>query len=58
MKLSEAVESKLGEVVELWAEEHLPGRPAILGCAVYASLADELLKKQKEIEDKFPLGKE
>jgi hypothetical protein len=55
MELSEAVKAKLGEAVELWAGENLPGRPAILGYAVYSSLEQELLKKQKEIEGTFPL---
>lgn len=54
MELSEAVKVKLGEAVELWAEENLPGRPAILGYAVFTSLEKELLKKQQEIETTFP----
>lgn len=55
MELSEAVKKKLAEVVELWAEDNLPGRPAILGYAVFSSLERELLKKQGEIEKEFPL---
>ena len=54
MGLSEAVKSKLAEAIQLWADENLPGRPAILGCAVYFSVESELLKKQKEIEEAFP----
>ena len=55
MELSENVKAKLVEAVEAWADEHLPGRPAILGFSVFLSLEQELLKKQKEIEEKFPL---
>ena len=54
MALSEAVKEKLGEAIQLWADENLPGRPAILGYAVYSSVEQELLKKQKEIEERFP----
>jgi hypothetical protein len=54
MELSEAVKSKLAEAVQLWADENLPGRPAILGYAVYSSVEGELRKKQKEIEETFP----
>ncbi len=54
MELSETVKTKLAEAVQLWADENLPGRPAILGYAVYSSVEGELLKKQKEIEETFP----
>lgn len=58
MELSESVCAKLGEAVELWAEENLEGRPAILGAAVYASVKRVLMEQQKEIEERFPTGKE
>jgi hypothetical protein len=54
MDLPESVKLKLGEAVELWCEEILPGRPAILVHAVLSALKMELLKKQAEIERKFP----
>ena len=54
MELSENVKAKLGEAIEAWAEENLPGRPALLGYAVYSSVEQELLKKQAEIEERFP----
>ena len=54
MGLSEEVRAKLAEAVQLWADENLPGCPAILGYAVYSSVESELLKKQKEIEETFP----
>ena len=55
MELSEKVKAKLGEVVELWAEDNLPGRPAILGAAVYKALERELLKNQAKIVETFPV---
>ena len=54
MELSEIVKEKLGEAVQLWADENLSGRPAILGYAIYSAVESELLKKQKEIEERFP----
>lgn len=54
MELSENVKAKLGETIKAWADENLLGRPAVLGYAVYLSLEKELLKKQAEIEEKFP----
>ena len=54
-ELSNAVKEKLGEALQLWADENLPGRPAILGYAVYSSVEKTLLEKQQEIEERFPL---
>jgi len=54
MELSESAKSKLGAAVQEWADEHLPGRPAILGYMVFSSVVNELLKKQAEIEKEFP----
>jgi len=55
MDLSKQVKEKLAEAIQLWADENLPGRPSILGYAVYSSVESELLRKQKEIEEEFPL---
>jgi hypothetical protein len=55
MILSEAVKEKLGEAIELWAEDVLPGRPAILGVAAFSSLEQSLLETQAEIEKLFPI---
>ena len=53
-KLSENVKNKLAEAVEAWADENLAGQPTLLATCVYYSLESELLKKQKEIDEKFP----
>ena len=52
-KLSEAVKSKLSEAVEIWADEKLNGKPAILANAVYFALEAELIKKTQEISERF-----
>lgn len=57
-ELSENVRGLLGTAIEAWADEHLPGRPALLGYAVFASVEKALLDKQAEIEEKFPLAHE
>ena len=53
MELKENVKEKLAEAVELWADENLIGKPAILANAVYFSLENVLIEKQKEIHEKF-----
>jgi hypothetical protein len=53
MELKESVKEKLSDVVNLWAEDNLIGKPALLASAVYFALEKELLRKQKEIEDTF-----
>jgi hypothetical protein len=60
MDLSEQVKEKLAEAVRLWADENLSGRPApaFIYYCVYSSVEGELLKKQKEIEGKFPVKKD
>jgi hypothetical protein len=55
MELSSVVKEKLGEAIQAWADENLPGRPAILGYMVYSSVEKALLEKQAEIEKTFPL---
>ena len=54
-ELSDIVKEKLSHAIEQWVDENLPGRPAILGYAVYSSVEQALLKKQAEIEKSFPL---
>jgi hypothetical protein len=51
--LSEQVKGKLGETVELWADENLIGKPAILANALYMSLEKVMIEKQKEIKKTF-----
>lgn len=53
IKLSEQVKEKLSEVIKLWADEHLIGKPEILLNAVYFSLEAKLIEKTKEINEVF-----
>jgi len=53
MELKENVKEKLAEAVELWADENLIGKPAILANAIYFSLEKVLIDKAKEIQEKF-----
>jgi hypothetical protein len=52
-KLPVNIEEKLGEVIEEWAEIYLPGKPALLGTAVYFSMEKLLIDKTNEIIEKF-----
>jgi hypothetical protein len=54
MELSASVKAKLGEAIQEWSDENLPGRPNILGYMVYSSVEKTLLEKQEEIEKTFP----
>jgi len=49
------VQEKLEEAVELWAEKYLPGRPAMLGSAMFYTLEAAMTKKTKEIIETFPI---
>lgn len=53
MELKENVKEKLAEAVELWADENLIGKPAVLANAIYFSLEKVLIEKAKEIQEKF-----
>lgn len=55
MELSNKVKHKLEEVVEIWANDHLDGRPAILAPGVYFSLESKLREQTEKIEKTFPL---
>lgn len=54
MEISQRVKDKIAEAVELWAEETLDGKPAILANATYFSMVAALQKKTDEIEAEFP----
>lgn len=54
IELSERVNKLLEELVIAWAEDNLPGRPAILAHTVYWALQTELVRKQEEIDKEFP----
>ena len=57
MELSNEVKHKLEEVVEVWADDHLDGRPAILASGVYFQLEKKLREQTEKIEKTFPLEK-
>ena len=53
MEISQNVKDKLAEAVELWAEETLEGKPAILANATYFCMVKTLQEKTNEINSKF-----
>jgi S-methylmethionine-dependent homocysteine/selenocysteine methylase len=55
MELSKNVKTKLSEAISVWADEVLPGRPAILANCVYFALEKSLLEEQEKIEKNFPI---
>lgn len=54
MEISQAVKDKLAEAVDLWTDETLVGRPAILANATYFSLCKKMQDLTDEIAEKFP----
>lgn len=53
MEISAAVKNKLAEAIEVWAEETLDGKPALLANATYFSIVSFLQNKTDEINEKF-----
>ena len=53
MELKEEVKTKLAEAVELWADENLSGKPAILANMIYLSLEKTFKEKIEEINKNF-----
>ena len=53
MEISQAVKDKLAEVIEMWADEVLNGKPAVLANAIYFSMEKHLQDKTNEISEKF-----
>ena len=53
MELSETVRAKLAEVVELWADENLAGKPALLANCMFITLKSKMLEQAKEISETF-----
>jgi len=51
--LSEEVENKLAEAVELWADEELNGKPALLANGMYYSLRSAMIKQIEKINETF-----
>lgn len=58
MEISQKVKYKMAEVIEMWAEENLEGKPAILANATYFGICKYLQDKTNEINEEFKfLGK-
>lgn len=53
MEISQKVKDKMAETIELWAEETLDRKPAILANATYFSMVKILQEKTDEINVKF-----
>lgn len=53
MELSIKIKEKLSEVVDMFAEENLQGKPVILGYIVYQALEKALMQKWTEINTEF-----
>ena len=53
MEISQKVKDKIAEVIELWADETLDGKPAILANATYFGLVKDLQKRTDEICESF-----
>jgi hypothetical protein len=52
--ISQQVKDKLAEVIELWADDNIEGRPALLANATYATMLQTLEAKTEEIAEAFP----
>jgi len=51
--MNKNIKEKLGEVIELWADIYLVGKPAILANAVYFNMEQKLMELTKNISDIF-----
>ncbi len=52
-ELKENVKNKLAEAIELWADEYLVGKPALLANGVYFNLVQLLESKTLQINETF-----
>ena len=53
IELPESIKLKLAEAVEIWADENLNGKPAILANAMYFNIEKAMIKSIQEINEKF-----
>lgn len=53
-EIKEIVKDKLMEAVEIWAVDHLEGKPSLLMSAVYFALEKTLEEQGKKIREIFP----
>lgn len=54
MELAENVKQKLAEAVDLWANENLGGKPALLATCMFFSLEKEMINQAEKIKETFP----
>lgn len=54
MELSETVRDALANAVEVWANENLEGKPALLANCMYISLEKRMIEQAEEIAEHFP----
>lgn len=52
-EVSQAVKDKLAEALEVWAEETLEGKPALLGTGVYFTMCRVLQEETDKINTTF-----
>jgi len=52
--ITDEVRDQIAIAVEMWADDNLPGRPAVLGHMVYLDMCKALEEKEAEIEKTFP----
>lgn len=53
MEISQKVKDKIAEAIEIWADETLEGKPAILANATYFNMCKVLQDKTDEINKTF-----
>lgn len=53
VSLDDDIKTKLAEVIEIWADRNLVGKPAILANAMYFNIEKEMIKNINEINSKF-----
>jgi len=53
MELPEIIKIKLSEAVELWADENLTGKPALLANMMYFNLEKTMIEDAKKILKDF-----
>ena len=52
--LSAEIKDAIAEALEIWRDEYLEGKPAILAMCVYSNMLQLLEKKTEEILERFP----
>jgi len=53
MELKENVKQKLAEAIELWADENLVGKPALLANCIYIQLEKTFIEQVEKINETF-----